>query len=352
MQPQIGFGIIGAGMIAEFHVAALRQLTGVQLLAVYARDSAKAAEFAARHGCTAYNDLAAFLAHSGLQAVSICTPSGAHLEPALAAMAVGKHVICEKPLEITPERVDAMIAGAQRHGVLLSGIFQRRFNPSTAALKDAIINKRFGRIALAEASIKWWRTQDYYQANAWRGTWKLDGGGALMNQGIHTVDLLLHLMGPVRRVSASVGLIAHHGIEVEDTAVAILEFVNGAKGIIQASTACYSATGHPAEINICGENGSVFMADDKFRHWEFRSPTDDDQIIRQRFGVAYAQKGAGAVDPKAIDAAWHARNFADFLQAIRGEGTLSVDGQAGRAAVVLIDAIYRAARTGGAVELR
>jgi predicted dehydrogenase len=244
-----------------------------------------------------------------------------------------------------------MIAAAAQNRVLLSGIFQRRFNPSTAVLKEALEAGRFGRIALAEASIKWWRSQEYYDSGKWRGTWELDGGGALMNQGIHTVDLLLHLMGPVKRVSASVGLIAHERIEVEDSAVAILDFAKGAKGVIQATTACWSAKGHPAEIQIGGEKGSVIMSDDKFRHWEFREETSADAGIRQRFGLNSAAAAAGAADPKAIDASWHGRNLQDFCDAIRLGQPLRVDGQEGRRAVELITAIYRSAQSGQAVEL-
>jgi predicted dehydrogenase len=347
----VGIGIVGAGMISEFHAVALRAVTGAKLSAIYARDAAKGAEFAAKHGCAAYSDYEAFLAHPGLAAVSICTPSGAHLEPAMTAMAAGKHVICEKPLEVTPARVDAMIAAAAKNRVLLSGIFQRRFNPSTAVLKEALDAGRFGRIALAEASIKWWRTQEYYDSGKWRGTWALDGGGALMNQGIHTIDLLLHLMGPVKRLSASVGLIAHERIEVEDSAVAILEFASGAKGVVQATTACWSKKGHPAEIQIGGDAGSVIMTDDKFRHWEFRDETAADEGIRQRFGLNSTSAGVGAADPKAIDASWHARNLQDFCDAIRLGQPPFVDGHEGRRAVELIDAIYRSAKSGQAVEL-
>ena len=351
MSETVGLGIIGAGMISEFHAVALRSVTGAKLSAIYARDAAKGADFAARHGCATYSDFGAFLAHPGLSAVSVCTPSGAHLEHSLEAMVAGKHVICEKPLEVTPDRVDQMIAAAAKNRVLLSGIFQRRFNPSTAVLKEAIEAGRFGRIALAEASIKWWRTQEYYDSGKWRGTWALDGGGALMNQGIHTIDLLLHLMGPVKRVSASVGLIAHERIEVEDSAVAILDFANGAKGVVQATTACWSRKGHPAEIQICGDQGSVIMTDDKFRHWEFRDETPSDDSIRQRFGLNSAAAGAGAADPKAIDASWHARNLQDFCDAIRLGQPLRVNGQEGRRSVELIDAIYRSAKSGNSVEL-
>ena len=337
-------GIIGAGMISDFHARAIVAMEGVELAAVYARRPEAASALAGRFGCAAYSDLDAFLAHPGLQAVTICTPSGAHLEPVLAAAKAGKHVICEKPLEVTVERVDEMVAACESSGVGLAGIFPRRFNPATKLLKHAIEAGRFGRISLAEANIKWWRTQAYYDSGAWRGTWALDGGGALMNQGIHTIDLLLHLMGDVVRVQADAGLLAHSGIEVEDTAAAILRFESGAIGIVQGSTACWSGEGHPAEIQICGERGSVFMSGDSFRVWEFTDETPADQDIREKFAVGGI--AAGAADPAAIDFGWHQRNFEDAISAFKEGRQPSVDGREARRAVELIQRIYQAAGIG------
>lgn len=228
------FGIIGLGMIAEFHARAIAAMEEAVLVACFSRDQAKAEAFCATHGGTAYSDLDAFLAHDGLELVTICTPSGAHLEPTLAAAAAGKHVVCEKPLEVTTARVDEMIEACAHAGTMLTGIFPRRFNPATALLKQAVAEGRFGTINLADVYVKWWRTQEYYDSGAWRGTWALDGGGALMNQSIHTIDLLIHIMGDVKSVRAETRLLAHDGIEVEDTAVALLEFESGALGVLQA----------------------------------------------------------------------------------------------------------------------
>lgn len=339
-------GIIGAGMISEFHAKAIAAIDGASLDAVFARRPEVASDFAEQHDCAGYSDLDAFLSHPGLEAVTICTPSGAHLEPAMAAAAAGLHIICEKPLEVTVERVDEMIDTCARAGVGLAGIFPRRFSPATAVLKETIDTGRFGRISLVEATIKWWRSQEYYDSGAWRGTWELDGGGALMNQSIHTIDLLLHLMGDARNIQANAALIAHDGIEVEDTASAIMRFDCGALGVIQGSTACWSASGHPAEIQICGDRGSVFMSDDKFRVWEFLDELPDDAKIRDAYKIDAGSAGAGAADPSAIDFSGHQRNFEDAITAFQEGCAPSVDGREARRAVALIQEIYSAAGVG------
>lgn len=340
-------GIIGLGTIAAFHAKAIRAMGGAELVACISRSKGKAAEFSARYGGLAYTDLDEFLSHDGLDVVAICTPSGAHLEPCAAAAKAGKHVICEKPLEVTTDRVDQMIAACEEAGVMLAGIFPRRFNSSTCLLKHAVEQDRFGRIATADAYIKWWRSQDYYDSSGWRGTWVLDGGGALMNQSIHTIDLLLYLMGDVTSVRAETRLIAHSGIEVEDTAVALLEFRSGALGVIQGTTASWSRTGHPAEVHITGSTGSVFMADDRFRVWEFDEETGEDEAIRRTHGIDREFAGAGAADPLAIDFRWHQRNYEDVITALCEGRAPSVDGGEARRAVALIRAIYQSAERGG-----
>jgi UDP-N-acetyl-2-amino-2-deoxyglucuronate dehydrogenase len=343
----IQFGITGPGMIADFHAQALAAIPDAELVAVHGRNPDKVAAFAGRHGCKGYTDYDEFLRHAPLDVICICTPSGYHLEPGAAAARAGKHVVCEKPLEVTLDRADALIAACDAAGVTLTGIFPRRFNPATHLLKEAIDQGRFGRIIMADAYVKWWRTQDYYDSGAWRGTWALDGGGALMNQSIHTIDLLLHLAGNVTSVRGETRLMAHERIEVEDAATAMLTYENGALGIIQASTACWSEAGHPAEIQICGEAGSVFMTDDKFRVWEFRDARPEDDEIRRRFGLDANAGGAGAADPKAIDFSWHQRNLEDAIKAIRAGTKPAVDGHEARRAIALIRAIYESAAEGG-----
>ena len=341
------FGIIGLGMIARFHATAIRATCEADLTAVFSENESKANKFAEEFGGVPYTNFSKFLAHKDLDAVSICTPSGAHLIPSLASAKAGKHIICEKPLEVSIDRIDQIIRCCERSGVLLSGIFPRRFNPSTKELKKAIQKNRFGKITMADASVKWWRNRDYYDSAGWRGTWKLDGGGALMNQSIHTIDLLLYLMGPVKTVQAEIRTLAHKNIEVEDTAVAILEFESGSLGIIQGSTSSWSRTGHPAEIQITGTKGSVFMSDDRFRVWEFDDETDSDNVIRKNYAIEEQMFGAGAADPSKIDFKWHARNYEDIISALNSKSTPSISGEDARRAVALISAIYESSKSNG-----
>jgi UDP-N-acetyl-2-amino-2-deoxyglucuronate dehydrogenase len=235
----IGFGIIGCGMIANFHAKAIADLRGAKLVACHDAVPAAAERLAAATGCRAYSDLDAMLADPGVRAVTIGTPSGAHLDPAVAAAKAGKHVIVEKPLEITLRRCDRIIDACRESGVVLSTIFPSRFHDASQELRKAVDHGRFGRLTMGDAIVKWHRTQAYYDSGAWRGTWELDGGGALMNQAIHSVDLLTWLMGPVVEVRAKTALLAHERIAVEDVAVATLEFANGALGVIEASTAAF-----------------------------------------------------------------------------------------------------------------
>ncbi len=347
------FGIIGGGMIAAFHAQAIQSMEGGKLGAIYARNPQKAKELGDRFHCKYYSNLDNFLADDSIDIVTIATPSGAHLEPTIAAARAKKHIICEKPLEVTPARIQQMIDVAKEEGVLLSGIFNRRFNPAVTALKEAVDKGRFGTLSLCDAQIKWYRDQAYYDSATWRGTMALDGGGALMNQSIHTIDLLLYLVGNVKRLSASMALLTHENIEVEDTAVAILEFENGARGTIQGSTSCWSSTGHPAEVQLCGSEGSVFLQDDGFRVWDFKeknkpasSAGRQDIYVKENL-MQSNEVGLGANDPKAINFIGHQRNFEDVVQAIEVGRKPLVTGEEAMRSVRLINAIYRSARSGG-----
>ena len=342
-----GFGIVGCGMVAGFHAKAIAAMKGGHLACVFSRNRKNADRIADAYGCTAYTDYQKFLSHSGLDIVTIATPSGAHLEPAQQAARAGKHVLCEKPLEVTLERIDKMIATCRQHKVMLAGIFQRRYFESVGIIKKAVDDGRLGRITLADAYIKWYRNQAYYDSGYWRGTWKLDGGGALMNQSIHTIDLLYYLAGAVDWVCAFADRAIHERIETEDNAVAILKFKNGAMGVIQGSTACYSPEGHPAEVHLCGSDGSIFLRDDRLAVWEFKKGRSNDKKIIQKYGVQARTGGAGAADPAAISFREHQRNFEDAVRALKQGTRPLVDGPEGRKSVEIILAIYRSALTGG-----
>lgn len=340
------FGIIGGGMIANFHAQAIEAMDGGQLGAIYARDPEKAAALSKKYNCRGYHDLDAFLADDAIDIVTIATPSGAHLEPALAAAKKGKHIICEKPLEVTPDRIQQMIDICIENNVLLAGIFNRRFNPAVQHLKKAVDEGRFGKLTLCDAYVKWYRTQEYYDSGAWRGTWALDGGGALMNQSIHTIDQLIYLAGDIKRLSASMDCLIHEGIEVEDTAVAILEFQNGARGVIEGATSCWSSKGHPAEVHLCGSEGSVFLADESFKVWDFKSSAPQDDFVKHHL-MEGAAIGLGANDPSAINFEGHRLNFEDVVQAIEEDRSPLVTGEEALKAVKVIHAIYESAKQNG-----
>ncbi|MEI7922089.1 MAG: Gfo/Idh/MocA family oxidoreductase [Planctomycetota bacterium] len=350
MSRQFGFGIVGCGMIAEFHTKAINDLPNARVVAAFSRSATNGEKIRqiADGGCEIHTDYTQFLAQPGLDIVCICTPSGAHLEPALAAAQAGKHVVVEKPLEITVERCDAIIEACERAGVRLCSIFPSRFSPANIQLKSAIDSGRFGKLTLGDTYVKWWRTQDYYDSGGWRGTWALDGGGALMNQAIHNVDLITWLMGDVAEITALTATLAHDRIEVEDTAVAALRFRNGALGMIEAATSAYPGLLKRTEIH--GSDGSARVEQDDITLWSFRTESDTDKAIAAQI-LGRSASNSGASDPRGINHAGHRDQLADFLAAIETGAAARVDGREGRKAVEIIRAIYESAKLRRTVEL-
>ena len=343
-----GFGIIGCGMIARFHARAIADVPGAKLVAAFDTVPAAADRLAEATGCKAYHDLHQMLADNDVEVVTVGTPSGAHLEPAVAAARAGKHLIVEKPLEITLRRCDKIIAECEKAGVVLSTVFPSRFHDSSVEMKRAVAQGRFGRLTVGDAIVKWYRTQGYYDSGQWRGTWELDGGGALMNQAIHSVDLLCWLMGPVAEIRARTALLAHQRIAVEDVAMATLQFENGALGVIEASTAIYP--GYLKRIEIHGSAGSAVMEEEDLIKWDFARKRKRDETIHRKMAERVSG-GGGAADPAAIGHHGHTRQFRDVLKAIKTGTTPLVDGPEGRRSVEIILGIYKAAETGRAVKL-
>jgi UDP-N-acetyl-2-amino-2-deoxyglucuronate dehydrogenase len=348
----LGCAIVGCGMIARFHTRALADVPDARLTAVVTRTPANAEMLFAETGADpvpVHTDLAAALAQPGVDVVIVTTPSGAHLEPAVAAARAGKHVVVEKPLEVTPERCDRIIEACDAAGVQLCTIFPSRFGDANVALRQAVEAGKFGRLTLGETACKWWRSQQYYDdGGGWKGTKALDGGGALMNQAIHNVDLLLWLMGPATHVSGFTATLAHERIEVEDTAVACLRFASWALGTIRATTSAHP--GYPKTVAIHGDRGSAEIEQDDVLRWDFTPETDDDRAVKEQFARKAGASG-GAADPKAISHVGHARQLADFVGAIRTGGRPRVDGREGRRAVELICAVYESMATGRTVQL-
>ena len=346
----LGFAIVGCGMIARFHARALAEVPRAKLLALVSRHPANAQALMEAVGCPCevHTDLKPVLGRRDIHVVIVTTPSGAHLEPALAAAEAGKHVVVEKPLEITLERCDRIIDACDRRRVKLCTIFPSRFGEANQALKKAVEAGRFGRLTLGETTCKWWRPQTYYDEGGWKGTKALDGGGALMNQAIHNVDLLSWMMGPVTHITGFTATLAHERIEVEDTAVACLRFANGALGVIQAATSVHP--GLPKTIAVHGDHGTVVIEQDDVLRWELTPETAEDQAIKEQFAQKTGASG-GSSNPTAISHVGHARQLADFVRSIETNTEPLVDGREGRKAVEIILGIYRSAETGRTVEL-
>jgi UDP-N-acetyl-2-amino-2-deoxyglucuronate dehydrogenase len=341
MDKELGFGFIGAGAIAHFHARAVAAASGGRLVGVVSRRQATAENFAREHGIGfATDDTHALLAQPGLDAVCITTPSALHLEPALAAIRAGKHLMIEKPLDSTIEGTDHILSEAEKAGVRVGSIFQARFGDAARQLKAAIDAGRFGRMVLASCYVKWNRTAEYY--TGWKGRISEDGGGAVINQAIHGIDLLQWFAGMPEEVFAWTTRRVHTRIESEDTSVAALKFASGALGTIEASTALWP--GFSRRLEICGENGSAVMEDDDITRWEFRVAQPEDERIRAtRESDAM---GSGAAAPMAIKFEGHLRQIQDFIDGIRERRPFFIEGREARKAVALVRAIYDSACSG------
>jgi UDP-N-acetyl-2-amino-2-deoxyglucuronate dehydrogenase len=343
----LGFAIVGTGMIAGYHARALRETAGARLVAVVSRSPERGQRFADEHGIPlVVPSVEALASRADVHVVNVTTPSGAHREPALAAIRAGKHVIVEKPLEVTPERADRIIELAEASGVKLATIFQGRFGAGAERVKAALEAGRCGRLALASVYVKWQRTAEYY-ATPWKGTWQLDGGGALMNQAIHGVDLLQWFAGLPSEVSGWIARRVHTGIEADDTTVANLRFPSGALGCIEATTAAWP--GWSRRIELCGEHGSICLEDDHISRWEFARAEPGDEAVRALPRDTALGSGAGAAG--GISLAGHLRQIRDFVEAVRDDRAPLIDGREGRKAVALVHAIYASARSGVALRV-
>lgn len=342
---QVRFAIVGVGTIAEFHADAIARVPGAALVACTSRRPDRAAAFASRHHCDSEPDLQAMLARGDVDAVVIATPSGTHAAIGVAAAHAGKHVLCEKPLDVTLEAADRLIAACKAAGVRIGTIFQSRFGPGARAVKAAVDAGWFGRLAQCSVHVPWYRDLDYYASVDWRGT-RAGDGGALFNQGVHAVDMLLWLAGDVAAASAVVQT-RIHPIETEDNAAAWLRFACGAVGVIQSSTACFP--GDTKRVEIRGERGSAVLADDVITTWAFDEPRELDSTLGARQRKVHV--GGGAADPAAISVDGHVAQYRDFVEAVRFGREPAVSGREGRRSVELICALYESSRTGRIVHL-
>lgn len=330
-------GVIGAGMVADFHAKSLEHLPNTKLIGFCDGGSGRAKQLAEKYQCRVFEDYSAMLRSNEIDMVTIASPSGLHKEPAVEAARNGKHVLCEKPLDITLERIDEMIAAHAKAGTQLGGIFNYRFTTGVRVIKDAIDKGRFGTITHIAVDVPWWRSEEYYQSK-WRGTWALDGGGALMNQSIHMVDMLQYFGGTLDTLQAYTATLAH-SIQTEDTATAIVRFKNKALGSIYGSTASFP--GQPRKISITGDAGTVIMEDNQIKVWQFCEETAEDKnIITVNSNNA---SGSGASNPSAIPFEMHADNISAFINALDEGRKFEIDGIESRKAVEIVLAVYASA---------
>ncbi len=345
--PPLGFAIIGTGMIAGYHAQAIAQTPGAKLVGLVSRSPDKGPAFAAKHNIPVLTTtVEEMVARPDVHVVTVTTPSGGHLDPALLAIRAGKHVVVEKPLEITPARVDQITSAAEKAGVKVAAIFQGRFGSGAQTVKAAIDAGRLGRLVLASAYIKWHRTTEYYKT-PWKGTWDLDGGGALMNQAIHGVDLLQWFAGLPTEVFGQFTRRVHTAIQADDTTVATLKYPDGALGTIEATTAAWP--GWSRRIELCGEKGSICLEDDYIARWDFAQNEPGDDAIRATPRDNALGSGAGV--PGGISLAGHLRQIGDLVAAVSENRTPAIDGREGRKAVALVHAIYESAKAGKPVRL-
>jgi len=340
------FGIIGAGLIADFHARSIGDMPNATLVGCCDKIPDRAQSLADKFGVRAFDDYEQMLASDEIDVVTIATPSGFHMEPTIAAAEAGKHVICEKPVEITLDRIDAMIEAHEKAGTRLGGIFPYRFNDMMEPLRKAINSGRLGVITYASIFVPWWRTDEYYK-DSWHGTWKLDGGGALMNQSIHMVDMLCDVMPPIESVQAFTCKLGHPQIETEDTAVAVLRYTSGALGMIYGTTASFP--GQFRRFEITGTKGTIINVENSITVWQFADEKPEDAEVLKKFGEI--EGGGGVADPAAITHGNHTRNFKAFLEALESGEDFWIDGREARKAVEVILAIYESAKTQKPVEL-
>lgn len=336
------FGIIGCGMISNWHAGAIRQIKGAKLCGATDVNSEMRAAFAAKYGIKEFATIEGLLSCPEIDIVCICTPSGLHAPLAVKAANCGKHIIIEKPMAINLREADEIISACETNKVKMAVISQLRFTQAVIALKKAVDEGRLGRLVSGDIYMKFYRSQEYYDKGGWRGTWKMDGGGALMNQGIHGIDLLQYIMGPVKSVFAHTRTLARK-IEVEDTASALLEFKNGALGVIQGTTSIYP--GKPRILEISGDKGTITLEEDCISSWAIEGEEVPSDVV-----IGHTTSGS-ANNPSGFSLDGHIMQIGDMVKAVLNDGKPFVDCYEGRKPVEIITAIYESSRTGKLIEL-
>lgn len=338
---KVRFAIVGTGTIVSTHAQAILSISDdAALVAIFGHSAVKAQELAAKYHCDASSDYQEMLKRTDIDAVCICTPNGLHAEYGIQAARAGKHVIVEKPIDVTLEQADALIKTCQMQKVKLGVIFQRRFSDGVVALKRLLEEGKLGKVLFGGCYIKLYRSQEYYDSGAWRGTWDIDGGGVLMNQGIHYIDMLQYLAGNVAEVTGYCGTFGHKEIQVEDTACAAVKFQSGAIGVIEGTTCAYP--GLVSRVDIYGTEGSAVIENDALTSVQLKCGTE------YRSGSSTENAGVSSPD---ISFECHRRQFQEMIAAIKKDREFSINGSEGRKALEVILAIYKSAFTKNTVML-
>lgn len=365
MRP-LGTAVIGLG-VGRQHVAAYAELPESSLIAVCDQNPQRLQEVADRYQITAYPEVAGLLGDERVEAVSIATPHPSHASLAIAAMETGRHVIVEKPMTLSLREADAMIACARQHRVTLAVIFQRRFWPASLRAHRAIADGKIGTPVSGACELSWWRTEQYYSRDPWRGRWDTEGGGVLVNQGIHALDLFQWLMGDIETVCARWANLSHPYIEVEDNAAAVVTFRSGALGVIRMTT---SSRVSRTRVAVHGSNGAsvsvleepegavgyndlwTIPGEEMLREESLRAHVDrGEYIYRPQHAAGVPTWSTGYTYQHEANPSYHAVQLRDFLRAIQDQREPLVNGEEGRKSLELMSAIYQSGRTGQAVSL-
>lgn len=331
---KIGIGIVGTGSIVNTYSKCIEELDDVALVALYTKSSERIKEAEAEYGVRVYDNLKEFMALKEIDLVCVCNESGRHGHAIKQAADAGKHVLCEKPLEVTTEKIDEVLAHCQNKGIKLGCVLQNRCSEAYRLVEKTVKSGKLGKLLMGNAHINWYRPHEYYANSDWRGTMEYDGGAALMNQGIHTIDLLTNLMGEVKSVFGSVRTLVH-SIEGEDVGVGLLHFKNGAIGSITGGTALYP--GYPEKVEVYGENGSILLEGGEIKKWNVQD------VPAPNLGNGNGE-GSGSADPTAIGHQNHKTVLSDMIEAIREHRAPMVEGPEARKAVAVITAIYESSR--------
>lgn len=345
MNRKVRCAVVGLGAIGPTHMNAIDAIENAELVAVCDVVQEKADKYAEVYGCKAYYDFDEMLKDDCIDIVHVCVPSGMHADLGVKAARAGKHVLTEKPIDVTLEAADRLIKACDEAGVVLSCISQHRFDDAMLEAHEALEKGLFGKLTFGGSHTKWYRSQEYYDSGDWRGTWALDGGGALMNQSVHYVDMLQYMMGEVDEVSAYCGTLAHERIEVEDVAAAALKFKSGAIGLLEGNTTAFP--GFCTRLDIYGSDGGIIIENDKVRERKFRAEGIGEDGFYGMVSAAdkEAEQGSGA-SSAAIGIGSHQRQIQDVMDAIQQGCQPKVTGRDARHPLAIILAVYESAKTG------